>query len=205
MHFHERAENGKMPARALRICLTTITALRLATPALARPIRIVAFGDSATYGWLVAREHAYPAQLQQVLRAKGYDVLVKNEGVPGGTAAEALRHLDDAIAPGTDIVFLEFGTNDLRARVPAKRMRTTLGEIVRTLRKRGIAVLLIGLGNLNLSDVARANDVPYAQWKLPPGKYRARDHVHFNAQGYAIVIRRMLPQIERVIGQISAR
>ncbi len=26
------------------------------------------------------------------------------------------------------------------------------------------------------------------EWNLPPGKYRARDHAHYNAQGYAIVV-----------------
>ena len=55
---------------------------------------------------------------------------------------------------------------------------------------------MIGLGSLKLDDVARAENVAYAQWDLPPGKYRARDHAHYNAQGYAIVVARMLPQVE---------
>ncbi len=84
-------------------------------------------------------------------------------------------------------------------------MRANLNEIVRSLRKRGIAVLVIGLGSLDLSDVARANDVPYAQWKLPPGKYRARDHAHFNAEGYSIVIARMLPQVEELLKRAARK
>lgn len=173
--------------------------------ALARPVTIVAFGDSATYGWLVPRQHVYPAQLQAVLRQKGYDVTVKNQGVPGDTTAGALRRFDSAIGPDTDIAIVEFGTNDLRMHVPPKRMRANLAEIVRTLRRRHIEVLLVGLGSLNLADVAHATHVPYAQWKLPPGKYRARDHAHFNAQGYSIVIARMLPQIEALIKHVTAR
>ena len=171
----------------------------------ARPVHIVAFGDSATYGWLVARHDAYPAQLQAVLRKKGFDVTVKNAGVPGDTTRGALLRFDEAIDPGTDIAIVEFGTNDLRRHVPPKRMRANLVEIVRTLRKRHIEVLLVGLGSLDLSGVARATAVPYAQWKLPRGKYRARDHAHFNAQGYRIVIARMLPQIEALIGRVKAR
>jgi acyl-CoA thioesterase I len=172
--------------------------------AAASSLRIVAFGDSATFGWLVPRKDAYPAQLQTLLRKKGYDVTVENVGVPGDTTAGALRRFDAAIAPGTDIAIVEFGTNDLRMRVPAKRMRSNLAEIVRSLRKRGIEVLLIGLGSLDLADVATAQRVPYAQWKLPPGKYRARDHAHYNAQGYAIVIERMLPQVEQLIAKVKA-
>jgi acyl-CoA thioesterase I len=170
-----------------------------AAPAIARPLHIVAFGDSATYGWLVKRNEAYPAQLQALLRKKGYDVTVENAGVPGDTTAGALRRFDTAIGPGTDIALVEFGTNDLAAHVPAKRMRANLSEMVQALQKRSIGVLLIGLGSLNLAGIAGANQVPYAQWNLPPGRYRARDHAHFNAQGYAIVIRRMLPQVEALI------
>ena len=189
------------------ISLTVATALVLLSldAAAARPITIVAFGDSATSGWLVAKKDAYPTQLQALLRKKGYDVTVENAGVPGDTTAGALKRFDAAIAPGTDIALVEFGTNDLRQRVPAARMRANLAEIVRSLRKRGIEVLLIGLGSLDLADVAKAQHVSYAQWKLPPGKYRARDHAHYNAQGYAIVIERMLPQVEQLIARAKEK
>ena len=46
---------------------------------------IVAFGDSNTAGYLVPPTQAYPAQLQAVLRAKGYDVAVENRGINGDT------------------------------------------------------------------------------------------------------------------------
>jgi acyl-CoA thioesterase-1 len=178
--------------------------LALNAAASARPTRIVAFGDSATSGWLVAKKDAYPAQLQALLLKKGYDVTVENAGVPGDTTAGALRRFDRAIGPGTDIALVEFGANDLRQHVSAARMRANLAEIVRSLRKRGIAVLLIGLGSLDLADVARTQNVPYAQWKLPAGQYRAHDHAHYNAQGYSIVVARMLAQIEELIAKVKA-
>ena len=189
----------------LKALLALLVLLALAGVAQARAIHIVAFGDSATSGWLVKREEAYPAQLQALLRRQGYDVTVTNAGVPGDTTAGALARFDTAIAPGTDIALVELGTNDLRTHVPAKTMRANLNTIVQALRKRGIAVLLIGLGSLDLSDVASANGVPYAQWKLPPGKYRARDHAHFNAEGYAIVIARMLPQVEELLRRAARK
>jgi acyl-CoA thioesterase-1 len=173
--------------------------------AAAAPVHIVALGDSATAGFLVADNQAYPAQLQALLRKKGYDVTVENAGVNGGTTASALKRFDEAIAPGTDIAIVELGTNDLRQHVPPSRMRANLSEIVKTLRARNIEVLLIGLGILNLSDVARAQGVLYVQWTLPPGKYRARDHAHFNAQGYALLVARMLPQVETLIARASRK
>ena len=170
----------------------------------AAPLKIVALGDSATAGWLVARTDAYPAELQRQLRAKGYDVVVKNAGISGDTSAGALHRLDFAVDPDTKIVLVEVGTNDLRLHIPAAKMRANVAEIVRVLQKRRIAVLLIGLGSLDLSGIARAAHVPYAQFRLPPGKYRARDHAHFNAEGYRIVVARMLPQVEALLAQIKA-
>ena len=172
--------------------------------ALARPIHIVAYGDSMTAGWLVARKDAYPAQLQAVLRKKGYDVTVANAGINGATALDALLRLDEAIAPDTGIALVEFGTNDLRAHASMKTVRSRLTEVIRALRARKVAVLVIGFASLKLDDVARAETVAYAEWNLPPGKFRARDHAHYNAQGYAIVVERMLPQVERLIARVKA-
>jgi acyl-CoA thioesterase-1 len=145
----------------------------------AATLHIVAFGDSATAGYLVPRAQAYPEQMQAALRKKGYDVAVSNAGVSGETSGGALKRFDRAIAPDTRIAIVEFGTNDLRLHVPARKMHANLNEIVRTLRARGIEVMLVGLGSLDLSALARANKVAYAQWKLPPGRYRARDGAHF--------------------------
>jgi acyl-CoA thioesterase I len=171
----------------------------LPLPALASPIHIVTLGDSATSGWLVPRDKAYPAQLQRMLRAKGYDVGVKNAGIPGDTSAAALKRLDVAVDPDTDVVLVELGTNDLRAHVTRGKMEANIGEIVNTLKKRGIAVLLNGLGSLDLSALARTLDVPYAQWRLPPHRYRARDGAHFSAEGYRVLLARTQPQIETLI------
>lgn len=133
------------------------------------PITIVAFGDSATSGYLIPREDAYPAQLQRALRAKGYDVTVKNAGIPGDTTAGALKRLDLAIDPGTALAIVEFGVNDLRLRVPRAVMETRLGAIIDTLRRRHIDVLVIGYGGLDLSAVAARHHALYVAWHVAPG------------------------------------
>jgi acyl-CoA thioesterase-1 len=184
--------------------LIALAVLLLSVPTLAAPLKIVALGDSATAGWLVAHKDAYPAELERQLRAKGYDVAVKNAGVSGDTSAGVLHRLDLAVDADTQIVLVEVGTNDLRLHIPAAKMRANVSEIMRTLQKRRIAVLLIGLGSLDLSAVARAAHVPYAQFRLPPGQYRARDHAHFNPEGYRIVVTRLLPRVEALIAQIKA-
>ncbi len=144
-----------------------------------------------------------PAQLQAALHGKGYDVAVSNQGITGNTTAGALKRFDSAIGPDTRIAVLEFGVNDLRHGVSGKTLRANLTEIVRTLRKRGIEVLIVGLGQLDLFDVAKANGAPYAQWNLPPHKYRARDGLHFNGESYVIVVKQMLPTVETLLKPVK--
>jgi acyl-CoA thioesterase I len=189
--------------RRLVAALAVLVAATVA--AAARPIHIVAFGDSMTAGWLVPHKDAYPAQLQATLRKKDHDVVVTNAGINGGSFTDALLHFDQAIGPDTDIAIVEFGTNDLRQRVPMKTVRARLTELIRALRARRISVLVIGFRDLKLGDTAQAEGALYAEWYLPPGKYRARDRAHYNAQGYAIVTARMLPLVEMLIKRVSSR
>jgi acyl-CoA thioesterase-1 len=214
VHFHGSTRDGKpntyvvtvlkgpfvqylQPAPATaRLLIAAFVLSFCAGPVFAATVHIVAFGDSATAGYLVPRNQAYPAQLQAALRRKGYDAVVNNAGINGDTTAGALARLDAAIDPGTDIAIVEFGTNDLRRGSSLADIRTRLTRLVGALRARGIQVLLVGLGGLDLSSVAGATGALYVQWSLPRGKYRAGDGQHFNGEGYAILVARMLPQIE---------
>ena len=194
-------EPGAWFAAARAACFGAALLLAAAAPAAADPVRIVAFGDSATAGYLVPRDQAYPAQLQAALRKKGYDVTVKNAGVNGGTLAGALK----TIRPG-DRPRHRPRPRRIRHQRFARRRHDGGGaraasELIRSLRARRIQVLVIGLGALDLSKIAKIHGVPYAQWKLPRGKYRARDGAHFNAQGYAILVASILPQIEALIAR----
>ena len=161
-----------------RSLLVALALARRSAAAPADTIQIVAFGDSATAGYLVARKDAYPAQLQAALRAKGYDVEVHNAGVNGDTTAGALRRFDMAIAPGTRHRHRRVRHQRPACRVPMKTVEARLTEIVRTLRARHIQVLVVGLGRLDLSAVARANGVALramdlAAWTIPRPRRRA--------------------------------
>ena len=188
----------------MRTLAAVLAVFLTASAALARPIHIVAFGDSLTSGYLLPRNQAYPAQLQARLRAKGYDVTVKNAGIGGDTAQHALKRFDTAIDPGTDICIVEFGLNDRRAGTSLKTVQTRVAELVRSLRARRIAVLVLGLGGLKFAKLAAANGALSLDFTLPRHKYRARDHAHFNAEGYSILVTRMLPQVETLIRQVQA-
>ena len=147
---------------------------------------------------------AYPAQLQARLRAKGYDVVVKNAGIGGDTAKHALKRFDTAIDPGTDICILEFGINDRRQRRldqdRARPGRRTDAQPAGARHPRA------GARRRRAQDgqARRRQGALYVDWTLPKHKYRARDHAHFNAEGYSILVTRMLPQVETLIRQVQA-
>ena len=66
-------------------------------------------------------------------------------------------------------------------------------------------MLVLGLGGLNFEKLAAAQGVLSLTFTLPRREYRARDGAHFNAQGYAMLVARMLPQVETLIAPVAAR
>ena len=74
--------------------------------------QIVALGASNTAGYGVGASSAYPAQLEQILSAKGRPMSVTNAGISGDTTGGMLARLSSAVPAGTKIVILQIGGND---------------------------------------------------------------------------------------------
>ncbi|MFO1055081.1 MAG: GDSL-type esterase/lipase family protein [Planctomycetota bacterium] len=60
--------------------------------------RVLCVGDSFTFGLGAPPERGYPQQLEQALKADGFDVAVVNGGKPGQDSADVLRRLSAQIA-----------------------------------------------------------------------------------------------------------
>src|SRR5688572_3120729 len=56
--------------------------------------KIVAFGDSLTAGYGLAPQESYPALLQKMIDADGFEYEVVNAGVSGDTSAGGVRRID---------------------------------------------------------------------------------------------------------------
>lgn len=89
-------------------------------PAAKKPpgaLRVVAVGNSSTFGWGVNDGETYPARLQELLRGRvaGRRVEVMNAGVPGYSSFQGTRLLAESVLPlAPDCVVLSFGFNDSR-------------------------------------------------------------------------------------------
>lgn len=85
--------------------------------------RVLALGDSFTYGYYVHNEEAWPARLEEVLRQQmSGPVQVLNAGVPGYTVEDELEYLrEKGLALQPDLVVLGIYTNDIMDMTPRIR------------------------------------------------------------------------------------
>lgn len=161
-------------------------------PKLAPGDVILAFGDSLTFGTGAGREESYPVALS---RRIGFEVV--NAGVPGEVSAMGLKRLPrvlDEVRP--KLVILCLGGNDMLRRQDRKHTEENLKQMVRLIRARGAAVVMLGVPEpglfLSTADlyerVASALDVPLEDDVIPDllrnNQYKS-DHIHPNAAGYA--------------------
>ena len=147
--------------------------------------QVVALGASNTAGKGVAPQEAYPAQLEAMLRAKGYNGHVVNAGISGDTTDGMLARLDTAVPNGTRVVILQPGGNDFRRGGRGSQARAeNVDQIVSRLRSRGIQVVM--LENQMLGAV--------------PAQYHQPDGQHLTPEGYHLLASWLLPQIAPALG-----
>jgi acyl-CoA thioesterase-1 len=140
------------------------------------PMNIVALGASNTSGWGVGSAKAYPAQLEAMLKARGYDAHVTNAGVSFDTTSGMLRRVDADVPPGTSIVILNPGGNDLRFFGSKEQRAANIAAIVARLRARNIKVI-----------VFENTIVPESMFQW--------DGIHFSPEGHALVASHLLGQL----------
>jgi acyl-CoA thioesterase-1 len=148
----------------------------------AATVNIVALGASNTAGKGVGISQAFPAQLQQKLRARGYDVQVANAGVNGDTSEGMLNRLESAVPSGTQIVILQPGGNDRRK--GGTDRAANLAEIVSRLRAKHISVIVLDRLVAGVSH----------QYVQPDGQ-------HLTAEGHDVVAERLLRHVLAQVGR----
>jgi len=80
-------------------------------------LRVIALGNSSTFGWGVNDGETFPAQLESQLRSRlaPHNIEVMNAGIPGFTTFQGGRLLESEILPlRPDYVIVSFGFNDSR-------------------------------------------------------------------------------------------
>lgn len=179
-----------------------------AIQAVAGEMKIVALGASQTHGKGVAREHAYPSQLEQLLRVQGLAVSVVNAGVDGDTSADIAARLDKAVPEGTALVILQPGTNDRNARgkrgtLSEEETRENIEAILGKLRARNIKAILLGYPGGGGGPVAKKHAAAWFGQIRIPEEHRQADGQHYTKEGYALLAAQMAPVVKAQLETVA--
>lgn len=158
--------------------------------------KVVALGDSLTFGYGADKGRAYPDVLAQ---KTGWQI--DNMGVNGDTSQNVLDRLDVVVNAKPDLVLLGVGGNDVLRRVQPAITEENLTQIITRLQQNDIQVILIAEPHFSASalfgkasdnpvyeKVAKSTNIPlFAKaWSaiLSDEKLKS-DQIHANNAGYA--------------------
>lgn len=188
----------------------------------AKPVNLVALGDSLTAGYQLPGSAALPAALERRLRASGLDVRIENAGVSGDTSTGGLERLDWAVGEGVDGVIVALGANDMLRAIDPAQTEKALSQIIQRLKDRRISVLLVGMlatPSLGREYVERFNAIfpalaarygvslyPFLLEGVAQNpKLNLADGIHPNREGVEVIAGSMQPTVAKFVEQIAAR
>jgi acyl-CoA thioesterase I len=153
---------------------------------------IVALGASNVSGRGVWPWQAWPAQLEGMLKAKGYNVHVKNAGKAGDTTSGMLHRLYLAIPSHTRIVILDmsggFYNNSKHAsRASQLRGPADMAAVEARLKSRGIIVIKYNERDLSIPPVDRQPD-----------------HIHLTVEGHRLLAKGLLPRVISALDSLGS-
>jgi acyl-CoA thioesterase-1 len=212
---------GRLRRGALLGVVAIIAALlAIAAPSssAAAPPRILAFGDSLMAGFGLPPDDAFPVRLQQKLAAAGITAEVINGGVSGDTTAGGLARLDWALSDKPDYVLVELGANDMLRGVDPKLTYANLDAMLTRIAASGAKIMLLGMKAVPnwgaeyrrdfdaiFPTLAEQHHVPLYPFFLDgvaaDSSLNQADGLHPNAEGVAILVDRIAPYVESLLGR----
>ncbi len=177
---------------------------------------IVALGDSLTEGLGVEEELAYPAVLEEKLKAQGYRYRVINAGISGETSSGTLSRIKWLLTLKPDIVVLVIGANDGFRGIATDLLESNIRAIIKQLKDNHVTVVLGGMQIVqNLGRdyttafseiyprVARAEDIILIPFFLSDvaaeQELNQPDGIHPTAEGYRVIVNNMMPYVLEAI------
>lgn len=168
---------------------------------------IVFFGDS-----LVEGVGASPGKDMPSLLSVSLEEPVLNYGVAGDTTRLALLRLDAVLETKPRLVLVLLGGNDFLRQIERSETADNLERIIAQLQKEGAAVLLLGVRSGIVSGgsdalyetVAKDTEAAYERDVLKGifgNPSLMSDAIHPNDRGYAKIVERLLPTLQKLLGK----
>ena len=177
---------------------------------------IIALGDSLTEGLGVEEELAYPAVLEEKLKAQGYRYRVINAGISGETSSGTLSRIKWLLTLKPDIVVLVIGANDGFRGIETDLIESNIRAIIKELKENNVTVVLGGMQIVqNLGRdyttafseiyprVARAEEITLMPFFLSgvgaEPELNQPDGIHPTAEGYRVIVNNLMPYVLEAI------
>lgn len=200
---------GKLTYLALRALLPLLFFATAAaqSESIPTPAKTVVFlGDSLSAGLGVKSNEAFPALVEEKIRAANLPYEVVNAGLSGDTTAGGLSRIDWLLQRPIDMLVLELGGNDGLRGLPISNLKANLQAIINKVKARNPAVQIVIAGiqmppNVGadyagkfrkaFAEVAEANHAAMIPFLLEGvGGVRdlnQEDQIHPNARGHKVV------------------
>jgi acyl-CoA thioesterase I len=177
--------------------------------ALKTDARVLALGDSLTFGYGAPPSAAWPVKLGELTGWK-----IENAGINGDTSAGALERLPALLAAESyDAILIGIGGNDMLRGVSASATRENLASLVSQARAHTpyVALLATPAPDAMRAAVGSLSDAPFYEEVAKSGQallvanvYSSvlsdtslrSDRIHANAQGYAKVAEQLADQLK---------
>ena len=206
----------------VRILFLIATLLLSIQVALAKPITLLALGDSLTSGLGLEANETFPAKLEAALKGRYPELKIINGGISGDTAADGLARLDWVLTDDISGLIVELGANDALRGLDAAQTEAALDGIMAKAKAKNLPVLLLGMKappNMGPDYIARFDGL----YSRLAEKYRAllypfyldgvaanaslnqADGIHPNGQGVDVIVTKVMPRIEELIGKAEVK
>lgn len=180
-------------------------------------IRILFLGDSLTAGLGVAKDKAYPAVVETLLKQQGRtDVRIINGGISGATTAGAASRLNWHLKAAPHVLVLALGANDGLRGLSLEAMAKNLDDTIALALENNLCVILAGMEippnygpdytrrfSQTFRDLAGKHGITLIPFLLEnvggERNMNQADRVHPNAAGHRQIARTVLPYIQECL------
>ena len=206
----------------VRIFLVIATLLLSIQVVFAKPVTLLALGDSLTSGLGLEASEAFPAKLEAALKSRYPDLKIINGGVSGDTAADGLARLDWVLTDEVGGLIVELGANDALRGLDVAQTETALNGIMAKAQLRKLPVLILGMKappNMGPEYVAQFDGLYpqlakkyqallypfYLDGVAANGDLNQSDGIHPNGRGVDVIVSKVMPSVEELIGKAALK
>ena len=180
--------------------------------------RILAIGDSLTFGYDVAKSNSWPAMLEKKLQDSGHPELkVVNAGMSGATSAFGISTIKFHLKRyKPDLVIYALGANDGLRGLPPESTEANMREALKFAKNKNIKILLLGMRappnygkkfpknfEQAFERTAKDLDLPFIPFFLEGVAGRPElnlsDGIHPNPKGYEIITENIYKAVVKIL------